>query len=84
MNFTQFIYIQYLLNRFLVQSLRKPEKNIIPPPEKQTIYTNPEADSQCKKNPVLKIELHAEVIIGRVMLQKIKNALFPLKSYNNE
>ena len=50
MNFTQFIYIQYLLNRFLVQSLRKPEKNIIPPPEKQIIYTNPEPDSQCKKN----------------------------------
>lgn len=37
-----------------------------------------------QKKIVLKIELHAEIIIVRVMLQKIKNALFPLKSYYNE
>ena len=83
MNFTQFIYVQYLLNRFLVQSLRKPEKNIIPPPEKK-LYTQIQRLIVNAKKIVLKIELHAEVIIVRVMLQKIKNALFPLKSYNNE
>ena len=80
MNFTQFIYVQYLLNRFLVQSLRKPEKNIIPPPEKK-LYTQIQRLIVNAKKIVLKIELHAEVIIVRVMLQKIKNALFPLKSY---